>query len=146
MTADAYPLLFSIDSPADLRRLEARRLPELADEIRRFLIEVTSRTGGHLAPGLGTVELTIALHYVFDTPADRLVWDIGHQAYPHKLLTGRRDEFHTIRQYGGLSGFLKRGESGFPRMSARFPITWREFCRARRITAGAACSARCRRR
>ena len=118
MTADAYPLLFSIDSPADLRRLEARRLPELADEIRRFLIEVTSRTGGHLAPGLGTVELTIALHYVFDTPADRLVWDIGHQAYPHKLLTGRRDEFHTIRQYGGLSGFLKRGESEYDTFGA----------------------------
>lgn len=118
MTADAYPLLFSIDSPADLRRLEARRLPELADEIRRFLIEVTSRTGGHLAPGLGTVELTIALHYVFDTPADRLVWDIGHQAYPHKLLTGRRDEFHTIRQYGGLSGFLKRGESAYDTFGA----------------------------
>jgi len=117
-TAEDYPILFSIDSPAQLRQLEQRRLPDLADEIRRFLIEVTSRTGGHLAPGLGTVELTIALHYVFDTPADRLVWDIGHQAYPHKLLTGRRDQFHTIRQYGGLSGFLKRDESGYDTFGA----------------------------
>ncbi len=115
---DAYPLLFSIDSPRELRRLAQQQLPALADEIRRFLIEVTSRTGGHLAPGLGTVELTLALHYVFDTPADRLVWDIGHQAYPHKLLTGRRDAFHTIRQYRGLSGFLKRSESEYDTFGA----------------------------
>ena len=117
-TDDAYPLLFSIDSPARLRQLEQSQLPDLADEIRRFLIEVTSRTGGHLAPGLGTVELTLALHYVFDTPGDRLVWDIGHQAYPHKLLTGRRERFHTIRQYQGLSGFLKRSESEFDTFGA----------------------------
>jgi 1-deoxy-D-xylulose-5-phosphate synthase len=88
------------------------------DELRRFLIEVTSRTGGHLAPGLGTIELTIALHYVFNTPQDRLVWDIGHQAYPHKILTGRREQFDTIRQYGGLSGFLKRSESEFDTFGA----------------------------
>ncbi len=106
-----YPLLFGIDHPRQLRQLEQKQLPALADEIRRFLIHITSRTGGHLAAGLGAVELTLALHYVFDTPKDRLVWDIGHQAYPHKLLTGRRDDFHSIRQYGGLSGFLKRAES-----------------------------------
>ncbi len=116
--SNSYPLLSRIDSPAQLRQLEQKQLPELADEIRRFLIEVTSRTGGHLAPGLGTVELTLALHYVFDTPDDRLVWDIGHQAYPHKLLTGRRDNFHTIRQYQGLSGFLKRSESEFDTFGA----------------------------
>ena len=115
---NAYPLLFSIDSPVQLRQLEQSQLPALADEIRRFLIEITSRTGGHLAPGLGTVELTLALHYVFDTPDDRLVWDIGHQAYPHKLITGRRDQFHTIRQYNGLSGFLKRSESEFDTFGA----------------------------
>ncbi len=114
----AYPLLFGIDRPEQLRQLEAKQLPILADEIRRFLIEVTSRTGGHLAPGLGTVELTLALHYVFNTPADRLVWDIGHQAYPHKLLTGRRDNFHTIRQHQGLSGFLKRSESEYDAFGA----------------------------
>lgn len=119
MPADKpYPLLSAIDSPRDLRRLAARQLPALADEIRRFLIAVTSRTGGHLAPGLGTVELTIALHYVFNTPQDRLVWDIGHQAYPHKLLTGRRDNFHTIRRHRGLSGFLKRSESEFDAFGA----------------------------
>ena len=117
-TGDSYPLLGGIDSPRQLRQLAQNQLPDLADEIRRFLIEVTSRTGGHLAPGLGTVELTLALHYVFDTPDDRLVWDIGHQAYPHKLLTGRRDDFHTIRQHGGLSGFLKRSESEFDTFGA----------------------------
>ncbi len=117
-TSTLYPLLSGIDSPLQLRRLEQKQLPELAEEIRRFLIEVTSRTGGHLAPGLGTVELTLALHYVFDTPGDRLVWDIGHQAYPHKLITGRRDSFDTIRQHKGLSGFLKRSESEFDTFGA----------------------------
>ena len=116
--SSAYPLLSRIDRPRDLRQLEQKQLPELADEIRRFLIAVTSRTGGHLAPGLGTVELTLALHYVFDTPDDRLVWDIGHQAYPHKLITGRRDQFHTIRQHQGLSGFLKRSESEYDTFGA----------------------------
>ncbi len=108
-----FKLLAHIDSPADLRRLSVDELPQLAAEVRRFLIEAVSETGGHLAPGLGTVELTIALHYLFDTPDDRLVWDIGHQAYPHKILTGRRDRLTTIRQYGGLSGFLKRSESEY---------------------------------
>jgi 1-deoxy-D-xylulose-5-phosphate synthase len=115
---DKYPLLFSIDSPAQLRELEHSDLALLADELRAYLIEITSRTGGHLAPGLGTIELTIALHYVFNTPDDRLVWDIGHQAYPHKILTGRRDQFHTIRQYKGLSGFLKRSESVYDTFGA----------------------------
>ncbi|MBP80794.1 MAG: 1-deoxy-D-xylulose-5-phosphate synthase [Acidiferrobacteraceae bacterium] len=112
------PLLDSIDSPADLRQLEEKALQSLAGELRQFLIEVISGTGGHLAPGLGTVELAIALHYVFDTPNDRLVWDIGHQAYPHKILTGRRQKMHTIRQAGGLSGFLKRAESEYDTFGA----------------------------
>ena len=108
-----YPLLSSIDLPADLRRLPEDRLHELADELRGFLIDSVSRTGGHLAAGLGVVDLTIALHYVFDTPEDRLVWDVGHQAYPHKILTGRRARMGGMRQKGGLSGFPKRGESPY---------------------------------
>ena len=112
------PLLDTIDSPADLRQLDEHELVGLAEELRRFLIEVTSTTGGHLAPGLGTVELTIALHYIFDTPNDRLVWDIGHQAYPHKILTGRRQQMSTIRKAGGLSGFLKRTESEYDTFGA----------------------------
>ena len=116
-TRSSYPsgkgLLEQIESPADLRKLPESNLLQLADELRDYLIEVTSKTGGHLAAGLGTVELTIALHYLFDTPYDRIVWDIGHQAYPHKILTGRRDKLHTIRQPGGISGFLKREESEF---------------------------------
>lgn len=111
-------LLDTIDSPADLRQLGEHELVGLAEELRRFLIGVTSTTGGHLAPGLGTVELTIALHYVFDTPNDRLVWDIGHQAYPHKILTGRRRQMSTIRKAGGLSGFLKRTESEYDTFGA----------------------------
>jgi len=106
-----YPLLDGVDVPADLRRLDVHELPALADELRRCLIDTVSRTGGHLAAGLGVVELTVALHYVFDTPEDRLVWDVGHQAYPHKILTGRRGRMGTLRQKGGLSGFLKRSES-----------------------------------
>ena len=113
-----YPLLFSIDEPRQLRELERTQLDALAVELRKYLIDVTSQTGGHLAPGLGTIELTIALHYVFNTPDDRLVWDIGHQAYPHKIITGRRDRFHTIRQYQGLSGFLKRSESQYDTFGA----------------------------
>ncbi|MBL3598335.1 MAG: 1-deoxy-D-xylulose-5-phosphate synthase [gamma proteobacterium endosymbiont of Lamellibrachia anaximandri] len=108
-----YGLLEQVDLPADLRRLESSQLPQLATELRRFLIETVSQTGGHLAAGLGVVELTIALHYVFDTPADRLIWDVGHQAYPHKILTGRRERMHTLRQKGGLSGFPKRTESEY---------------------------------
>jgi 1-deoxy-D-xylulose-5-phosphate synthase len=118
VSTENYPLLYSIDSPRQLRLLPQDKLPQLATELREFLIEVTSRTGGHLAPGLGAIELTIALHYVFDTPRDKLVWDIGHQAYPHKILTNRRDSFSSIRQYGGLSGFLKRSESEFDTFGA----------------------------
>tara|TARA_E500000331_G_scaffold22280_1_gene19438 strand:- start:463 stop:2349 length:1887 start_codon:yes stop_codon:yes gene_type:complete len=113
-----FPLLDTINSPVELRRLAEQDLQPLAGELRRFLIDVTSETGGHLAPGLGAVELTVALHYVFDTPRDRLVWDIGHQAYPHKILTGRRGAMRTIRKAGGLSGFLKRAESEYDSFGA----------------------------
>ena len=101
----------TLDDPSDLRQCTPDQLPQVCDETRQFLIDTVAKIGGHLAAGLGTVELTTALHYVFNTPDDRLVWDIGHQAYPHKILTGRRDQLHTIRQPGGLSGFLKRNES-----------------------------------
>src|SRR5438128_1563371 len=106
-------ILDSIDGPAQLRTLKPAQMRQLAEEIRREIIEKVSVKGGHLAPNLGVVELTMALHYVFDTPDDLLVWDIGHQAYVHKLLTGRRDRFHTIRQFGGLSGYLRREESPY---------------------------------
>ncbi len=106
-------ILDSIDSPAQLRALTPVQMQQLAEEMRREIIEKVSVKGGHLAPNLGVVEMTIALHYVFDTPHDLLVWDIGHQAYGHKLLTGRRDRFHTIRQFGGLSGYLRRDESPY---------------------------------
>lgn len=106
-------LLTQIDSPADLRRLTRQQLPQLATELRQFLLDSVSRTGGHLSSNLGTVELTVALHYVFNTPEDRLVWDVGHQTYPHKILTGRRDRMHTLRQLGGISGFPRRDESEF---------------------------------
>ena len=112
-TPEPPALLEKINSPADLRELEQGQLNELAEEIRSYLIESVSTTGGHLAPGLGAVELTVALHYVFNTPDDRLVWDIGHQAYPHKIITGRKEKLHTIRQRDGLSGFLRRIESEY---------------------------------
>jgi 1-deoxy-D-xylulose-5-phosphate synthase len=118
MPENTYPLLATIDSPADLRSLDNTRLQQLAGELREFLIESVANTGGHLSAGLGTVELTIALHTVFNTPHDRLVWDIGHQAYPHKILTGRRDAMHTIRRQGGLSGFLSRSESEYDAFGA----------------------------
>ncbi|MHB0969203.1 MAG: 1-deoxy-D-xylulose-5-phosphate synthase [Thermoanaerobaculia bacterium] len=104
-------LLESIESPHDLRKLDRRQLPQVAQEIRDQIIEVVSNLGGHFGGNLGCVELTLALHYVFDTPRDQLVWDTGHQSYPHKLITGRRDRFHTIRQHDGISGFCKREES-----------------------------------
>ncbi|GAC1697544.1 MAG: 1-deoxy-D-xylulose-5-phosphate synthase [Steroidobacteraceae bacterium] len=110
---DNYPLLRTIESPADLRKLAPAQLPALARELREFLIQSVSTRGGHFAAGLGTVELTIALHYVFDTPRDRLVWDVGHQAYPHKVLTGRRDRLHTIKQDGGLAPFPARTASEY---------------------------------
>ena len=106
-------LLDGIDSPADLKGLSLEDLQRLAGEIREQIIETTSKTGGHLAPSLGAVELTLALHYVFDAPKDKIIWDVGHQAYAHKLITGRRDRFHTLRTYGGISGFPKRAESPY---------------------------------
>ncbi|SDO67889.1 1-deoxy-D-xylulose-5-phosphate synthase [Ralstonia sp. 25mfcol4.1] len=108
-----YTLLNNIDDPADLRKLDRRQLGTLADELRAYVLESVSQTGGHLSSNLGTVELTIALHYVFDTPSDRIVWDVGHQSYPHKILTGRRDRMSTLRQYGGISGFPRRSESEY---------------------------------
>jgi len=107
-----------INSPADLRQLRVEDLQEVADEVRQFILETCSRTGGHTGASLGAVELAVAMHYVFDTPNDKLVWDVGHQAYAHKILTGRRDQFETIKQYGGLSGFLKRDESIFDTFGA----------------------------
>ena len=106
-------LLNSINSPADLRDLSKAQLKPLADELRAFVLDSVSKTGGHLSSNLGTVELTIALHYVFNTPEDRIVWDVGHQTYPHKILTGRRDQMHSLRQLNGISGFPKRDESEF---------------------------------
>ncbi len=113
MSTNSYPLLQTVNDPADLRRLSRAELKDLAAELRDFVLHSVSQTGGHLSSNLGTVELTIALHTVFDTPRDRLVWDVGHQTYPHKILTGRRDRMGTLRQLGGLSGFPQRAESEY---------------------------------
>src|SRR6478672_557731 len=110
--------LQDINSPADLRKLRVEDLQEVADEVRQFIIDTCSRVGGHTGASLGAVELAVAMHYVFDTPNDRLVWDVGHQAYAHKILTGRRDELHTIKQLDGLSGFLRRDESEYDTFGA----------------------------
>src|SRR5579871_3412522 len=117
------PLLDTVDVPADIRRLKPEQLKQLADELRQETIAAVSVTGGHLGAGLGVVELTVALHHVFDTPRDRLVWDVGHQAYPHKILTGRRDRIRTLRQGGGLSGFTKRTESVYDPFGAAHSST-----------------------
>src|SRR5258707_14483800 len=117
------PLLDMIEIPADLRKLDAKQLRQVADELRRETIDAVSVTGGHLGAGLGVVELTVALHYVFDTPHDRLIWDVGHQAYPHKILTGRRDRIRTLRTGGGLSGFTRRSESEFDPFGAAHSST-----------------------
>jgi len=111
--ASKYPLLDRVRFPSDLKNLSPDQLRQLADELRGETIDAVAKTGGHLGAGLGVVELTIALHYVFDTPGDKLIWDVGHQAYPHKILTGRRDRIRTLRQGGGLSGFTKRAESDY---------------------------------
>src|SRR6201994_4642477 len=112
MTAQSTtPLLDTVDIPADIRRLKPEQLRQLADELRQETISAVSVTGGHLGAGLGVVELTVALHYIFDTPHDRLLWDVGHQAYPHKIVTDRRSRIRTLRQEGGLSGFTRRSES-----------------------------------
>ena len=108
-----YELLNTINYPHELRQLERSQLPRLAEELRRFLLESVSQTGGHLSSNLGTVELTIALHYVFDTPHDRIVWDVGHQTYGHKVLTGRREGMKKLRMWGGISGFPRREESEY---------------------------------
>ena len=112
-TMTTSTLLQRIDSPADLRHLSRAELKALAAELREYVLQSVSKTGGHLSSNLGTVELTIALHYVFDTPHDRLVWDVGHQTYAHKVLTGRRDRMHTLRQLGGVGGFPRRDESEY---------------------------------
>jgi len=117
------PLLDRVNLPSDLKNLSPEQLRQLADELRHEMIDAVARTGGHLGAGLGVVELTVALHYVFDTPADRLIWDVGHQAYPHKILTGRRDRIRTLRQGGGLSGFTKRAESEYDPFGAAHSST-----------------------
>jgi 1-deoxy-D-xylulose-5-phosphate synthase len=117
------PLLDRVQTPADVRRLPENQLRQLADELRQETISAVSVTGGHLGAGLGVVELTVALHYVFDTPVDKLIWDVGHQAYPHKILTGRRDRIRTLRQGGGLSGFTKRAESEYDPFGAAHSST-----------------------
>src|SRR5262245_1286650 len=117
------PLLDQVHVPADLRRLPENQLRRFADELRQETISAVSVTGGHLGAGLGVVELTVALHYVFDTPRDRIIWDVGHQAYPHKILTARRDRIRTLRQGGGLSGFTKRAESEYDPFGAAHSST-----------------------
>ena len=117
------PLLDTITIPADLRRLQESQLAQVADELRTETVDAVSVTGGHLGAGLGVVELTVALHYVFDTPDDKIIWDVGHQAYPHKILTGRRDRIRTLRKGGGLSGFTKRTESEFDPFGAAHSST-----------------------
>ena len=117
------PLLDLIDTPADLRHLDKKDLGKLAGELRDEMIDAVSVTGGHLGAGLGVVELTTALHYIFNTPEDKLIWDVGHQAYPHKILTGRRDRIRTLRQGGGLSGFTKRAESVYDSFGAAHSST-----------------------
>ena len=117
------PLLDTITYPRDLRQLQPGDLPQLAEELRAEMIDAVGSTGGHLGSGLGVVELTVALHYVFDTPRDKIVWDVGHQAYPHKIITGRRDRIRTLRQGGGLSGFTKRSESEYDPFGAAHSST-----------------------
>jgi 1-deoxy-D-xylulose-5-phosphate synthase len=116
-------LLDKVPTPDRLRALPEQDLPQLAEELRAELIDAVSTTGGHLGAGLGVVELTVALHHVFDTPHDRIIWDVGHQAYPHKILTGRRDRIRTLRQEGGLSGFTKRSESEYDPFGAAHSST-----------------------
>src|SRR5690349_6603876 len=111
--AGRYPRLARIDAPSDLRRLDDSELRAVADELRAYLIECVGHSGGHFGAGLGVIELTTALHYLYDTPDDRIVWDVGHQAYPHKILTGRRDAIRTVTQAGGISPFPKREESEY---------------------------------
>ena len=122
-TGHPTPLLDTVETPHDLRRLQPGQLRQLSDELRAEMIDAVGTTGGHLGSGLGVVELTVALHYVFDTPTDRLIWDVGHQAYPHKIITGRRDRIRTLRQGGGISGFTKRSESEYDPFGAAHSST-----------------------
>src|SRR3954467_2950275 len=108
-----YELLKTVNDPAELRRLDRRQLGQLVEELRAYVLDSVARTGGHLSSNLGTVELTIALHYVFETPEDRIVWDVGHQTYPHKILTGRREAMPRLRMIDGISGFPRRSESKY---------------------------------
>ena len=117
------PLLDRVQYPADLRNLSGEQLRSLADELRAETVDAVSVTGGHLGSALGVVELTVAIHAVFDTPRDRVIWDVGHQAYPHKILTGRRDRIRTLRQGGGLSGFTRRSESEYDPFGAAHSST-----------------------
>src|SRR5690242_19607450 len=117
------PLLDTVKFPSDIRGLSKDQLPQLADELRAEMISAVSQSGGHLGSGLGVVELTVAVHYVFDTPNDKLIWDVGHQAYPHKIVTGRRDRIRTLRQGGGLSGFTRRSESEYDPFGAAHSST-----------------------
>lgn len=126
------PLLDQVTFPADMRDMKPTQLKQLADELRAEMISAVSSTGGHFGSGLGVVELTVAIHYVFNTPDDKLIWDVGHQCYPHKILTGRRDRIRTLRQGGGLSGFTKRTESEYDPSARpivpplfRQPLAWR---------------------
>src|SRR5262245_15635360 len=116
--ASSTPLLDKVVTPHDLRRLPETSLPQLAAELRQETINAVSVTGGHLGAGLGVIELTVALHYLFDTPRDHLIWDVSHQSYPHKIITGRRDRIRTLRQGGGLSGFTRRVESEYDAFGA----------------------------
>ena len=113
MDAERYPRLSRIATPTDLRQVPESDLPAVADELRAYLVETVSSVGGHFGAGLGVIELTIALHYLFDTPVDRLVWDVGHQCYPHKILTGRRDTIHTVKRKDGVAPFPRREESDY---------------------------------
>src|SRR3954447_3592877 len=122
-TPPSTPLLDRVRVPADLRNFSTEQLKQIADELRAETIHAVSQTGGHLGASLGVVELTLAIHAVFDTPRDRLIYDVGHQAYPHKILTGRRDRIRTLRQGGGLSGFTKRSESEFDPFGAAHSST-----------------------
>ena len=113
MKNKSYPMLDQVEIPSDIRGLDLKELESLASDIREYILDTISKTGGHLAAGLGTVELSIALHYVFNTPVDRIIWDIGHQCYPHKILTGRKNKLDSVRKYNGISGFLKIKESEY---------------------------------
>ena len=135
MSRPSTPLLDRIRTPADMAELSDSDLRHLADELRAETISAVSETGGHLGAGLGVIELTVALHAIFDAPRDRLIWDVSHQAYPHKILTGRRDRIRTLRQEGGLSGFTKRAESVFDPFGAAHSST---------SISAARCSSRCR--